>query len=63
MLALRIIEHLDLVEYILPRLGRGFIGLASYPFALEHGLPDILYQREGDYCIAGAPSRSGGTGM
>ena len=35
MLSLWIIEHLDLVEYVLPGLGSGFIVPAPYPFALE----------------------------
>ena len=35
MLSLWIIEHLDVVEYVLPCLGSGFIGPAPYPFALE----------------------------
>ena len=35
MLAFRIVEHLDVVEHLLPGFGAGFVGLAPYPFALE----------------------------
>jgi hypothetical protein len=34
-LSLWIVEHLDLVEHILPGIGSGFIGPAPYPFALQ----------------------------
>lgn len=35
MFALRIIEHLDVVEYILPRVVSGFVSSASETFALQ----------------------------
>jgi hypothetical protein len=35
MFALRVIEHLDVVEDILPRVISGFISSASYTFALQ----------------------------
>ena len=35
MLALWVVEHLDLVEHILPGLISGFVGPAPYPFAFE----------------------------
>jgi hypothetical protein len=38
MLSLWVIEHLDVVEYVLPGFGSGFIGPAPYPFALEQVL-------------------------
>ena len=34
-LAPRIVEHLDVVEHILPGLGPGTVGPAPYPFSLE----------------------------
>jgi hypothetical protein len=35
MLALWVVEHLDVVEHILPRLDAGLVGSAAYPLALE----------------------------
>jgi len=35
MLALRIVEHLDVVENILPGLDAGLVSPAPYPFPLE----------------------------
>ena len=35
MLALRVVEHLDVVEHILPGFGPGLVGPAPDPFALE----------------------------
>jgi hypothetical protein len=35
MFALRIIEHLDVVEYILPRVVSGFVGSGPDTFAFE----------------------------
>ena len=35
MLSLRIVEHLDVVEHLLPGFGAGFVGPAAYAFALE----------------------------
>ena len=35
MFALWVIEHLDVVEYILPRVVSGFVSSAPYTFALE----------------------------
>ena len=35
MFALRIIEHLDVVEYILPRVISGFVGSGPDTFAFE----------------------------
>ena len=35
MVSFRIVEHLDVVEHILPGVGPGFISPAPYPFALE----------------------------
>lgn len=35
MLALRIVEHLDVIEHILPGFYAGFVCLASDSFALE----------------------------
>ena len=47
MLALWIIEHLDVVEHILPGFCAGFVGSAAYPLALE--------QVEETPATAGAP--------
>ena len=35
-LSFRIVEHLDVVEHVLPGVGPGFLGPTPYPFALEH---------------------------
>ena len=35
MFALRIVEHLDVVEYILPRIASGFVCSAPDTFALQ----------------------------
>ena len=35
MLSLGIVEHLNVVEHILPGIGSGFIGPAPYPFTFE----------------------------
>ena len=35
MLALWVIEHLDLVEYVLPRVVSGLVGFAPDAFAIE----------------------------
>ena len=35
MFALRVIEHLDVVEYIFPRVLSGFVSFASYTFTLQ----------------------------
>ena len=35
MFALRIVEHLDVVEDVLPRVVSGFVGSASDTFALQ----------------------------
>lgn len=35
MLVLRIVEHLNVVEHILPGVGPSLVGTASYPFSFE----------------------------
>lgn len=44
MIALRIVEHLDLIEHILPRFYAGSAGPASDPFAFEH-VEEALHDR------------------